>query len=117
MFVFRSGSTNLPAPVSLQVDDEIIWSADTGRTLDAIMIGEVIAEKKTLSVKWAWLTESQAVLIKNKLCAGFFPITFHDDGGNLTIESYRGTMSKDIAGDLGDGDYWYRSITVDIIQR
>lgn len=115
--VLKSGSVVLPAPVSLSVSDEIIWTSDTGRTLAGYMIGDVAAEKKNLSIKWGFLTEQDVVLIKSRLIAGYFPITFHDDGLDITIESYRGTLTKDVLGDIGDGLYWYKSVSVDIIQR
>lgn len=115
--ILKSGSVVLPAPVSLSVSDELIWTSDTGRTLSGYMIGDVVAEKKNLSIKWGMLTEDDIKLIKSRLIAGFFPLTFHDDGIDVTIEAYRGTLSKEHLGRLGDGQYWYRSATVDIIQR
>lgn len=44
--ILWSGSVVLPAPVSLSVNDELIWTSDTGRTLSGRMVGDVIAEKK-----------------------------------------------------------------------
>lgn len=57
--ILWSGSTTLPAPTSLSVNDEIIWTSDTGRTLAGLMVGAVVAQKKNLSIKWEFLTESQ----------------------------------------------------------
>lgn len=116
MFILKSGDTGLPSPVSMTINDEIIWSADTGRTLDGTMIGDVIAEKKNISIKWEWLTEAEVATIKSRLIAGFYPLTFHDDGVDQTIESYRGTLSKEVGGDIGSV-FYYRSVSVDIIQR
>ena len=115
--VLWAGSTVLPAPTTLSVNDEIIWSSGTGRTLSGRMVGNPIAEKKTLGVKWEYITEKELQLIKSKIIKGFFPLSFHDDGIDFTVESYRGTMAKDILGDIGDGEYYYRSVTVDIVQR
>lgn len=115
--VLRSGDVVLPAPVSLTVNDEIIWTSDTGRTLSGYMIGDVLATKKTLSIRWGILTEDELVLIKNTLVAGFMPITFHDDGIDMTIEAYRGTLSKEQLGRLSDGVFYYLSASVDIIER
>ena len=42
--ILWSGSVVLPAPVSLSVNDELIWTSDTGRTLSGRMVGDVIAE-------------------------------------------------------------------------
>lgn len=117
MFILRAGGVDLPPPVSMSISDEIIWSSDTGRTLDGTMLGDVIAEKKTISLKWSWLTADQVSLIKGKLVAGFFSLVFMDDGMEQTIEVYRGTITKELAGDIGDGNMWYKSVSVDVIQR
>lgn len=114
--ILWSGSTTLPAPVSISVSDEIIWTSDTGRTLSGLMVGDPVAEKKTVSIKWGILAESEMLQIKNTLTVGFFPISFRDDGVDLTIESYRGNLSKEQLGWLGDG-FYYKSASVDIIQR
>lgn len=115
--MLSSGGIELPSPVALTVSDEIIWTSDTGRTLSGLMIGDVIAEKKNLSIKWGILTETEVALIKSRLIAGFFPFTFRDDGLEITIEAYRGTLSKEHMGEIGDSRYYYRSVSVDIIQR
>lgn len=115
--VLKSGDTVLPSPVSLTVNDEIIWTSDTGRTLAGYMIGDVVAEKKNLSLRWEYLTEDEYLTIKNTLIAGFMPFTFHDDGIDMTIEVYRGTLSKDQLGRLSDGIFYYRSVTVDLVER
>lgn len=115
--ILKAGNTILPAPVSLSIADELIWSSDTGRTLSGKMVGDVVAEKKTVSISWGILTEAELVKIKNKLTKGFFPVTFRDDGGLITISVYRGTLSKEILGKLSDGVFYYKSATVDLVQQ
>lgn len=115
--ILWSGSTTLPAPTSISVNDEIIWTSDTGRTLSGYMVGDVVAEKKTVSIKWGVLTESELKTIKNTLVAGYFPFSFRDDGVEITISVYRGTLTKEHLGWLGDGNYYYKSATVDVVQR
>ncbi len=115
--ILRVGDIVLPAPTQISVDDEIIWTSDTGRTLAGRMVGDVIAEKKNIKIDWGILTESDVGKICHYLTTGFYPLTFHDDGADITIEVYRGTMSKVHLGDIGDGNYWYRSVSVSIIER
>lgn len=115
--ILRAGDIVLPAPVSISVNDELIWTADTGRLMDGTMAGDVVAEKKTVSIKWGVMPESDIVLIKRGIIIGFFPVTFRDDGVDMTITAYRGTLSKEHIGPLGDGIYWYRSASVDLIER
>ncbi len=114
--ILTAGGIVLPAPVSMTVNDEIIWSSDTGRTMSGQMVGDVVAEKKNVGIKWGCLLEDDVVTIKRCLVPGFFPVSFRDDGMLITIYTYRGTLSKEQLGWLG-GEFWYRSVSVDIIQR
>lgn len=115
--VLMAGGVQMPPPVSMSVNDELIWTSDTGRLMDGTMVGEVVAQKKTVSIKWEYLTETEMLLILNNMTGGFFNFTYHDDGANITIEVYRGTMAKERLPDVGDGIVRYRTVSVDIIQR
>lgn len=114
--ILKAGNTILPSPVEISIDDEIIWSSDTGRTLTGLMVGDVVAEKKNIRIQWGILEESEFLLIKTTLIAGFFSLTFHDDGQDITIEVYRSTISKDCLGTISGTNY-YRSASVSIVQR
>ena len=102
----------MPSPVEVSVDNEIIWSEDSGRTLDGDMVADVVAEKQTLSISWGYLTDSQLEMIKTYMIAGFFPISFC----GITITVYRGTLSYVIAGEYG-GEIWYKSASVKVVQQ
>lgn len=64
MFVLKCGNVELPAPVSMSVADEIIWSSDTGRTLTGTMVGDVVAEKKICLSNGIGLQNSRQLLSK-----------------------------------------------------
>ena len=117
MAILKVGSVALPSPVSLSSNDEIIWSSNTGRTASGDMVGDIVAEKKNLEIKWGVLTEKEMKTISSNLKAGFFPMTFRDDGVELTIKSYRGTLTKEHLGYIGDGTYYYKSASVSIVQK
>lgn len=117
MAILKAGSTNLPSPVFISTADEVIWSATTGRSASGKMIGDVVANKKTINIKWEMLTESDVKIIKDNLTSGFFPLTFRDDNANITITMYRGTLTKEHLGALSDGYYYYKSVEVTIIQQ
>lgn len=110
-------NVTLPAPISISVGDEIIWSSNTGRTASGKMVGDVIAEKLTLSISWGILTASDVNLIRNSLRTGFFPITFNIDGKPSTINVYRGTLTREAMGQLSDGVYYFRQVAAEIIQQ
>ena len=115
--ILWSGSITLPSPVAISINDEIIWSEKTGRSASGEMLGDIVAEKMNISITWGVLTESELAQIRSVMIAGFFPISFRDDGIELTITTYRGTLSKEILGYIGDGIFYYRSASVNIIQK
>ena len=117
MAILKAGTVELPCPVSLTVNDELIWSASTGRLTTGDMVGDVIAEKKNVEIQWGILTETEVNTIKTNLKSGFFPITFRDDGVEITISFYRGSLTKEHMGYIGDGIYYYRSMSATIIEK
>lgn len=104
-------------PVSLSIGNEIIWSSNTGRTDTGKMVGDVIAEKQTLTVTWGILTDAEYKTIKDNISAGFFSAKFHDAGEDVTIQAYRGTLTGEQLGYLGDGIFYYKSANCQIIQQ
>ena len=116
-----SGSTNLlPSPDSIQTTEEIIWSANTGRSISAtdgaLMMGDVVAQKKTFNIAWGVLTKAEYDSIVSLLGAGFKPFTLVLGSSSVTIQSYRGTITAEILG-APDGSVYYRNANVSIIQR
>lgn len=108
----------LPAPDEIVINNEIIWSSNTGRSGTGKMIGDVIAEKNTFSISWAGIRRSSEYnMIKNALVAGFFPIKVRTDEESVELTSYRGTLSARPRGQLADGYYYYDSISVDIVEQ
>lgn len=107
----------LPAPATISVGDEILWSSNTGRSSTGKMIGDVIAEKETLSIKWQYVTASQKNVIKAALSTGFYPIEINIDGNPYSITVYRGTLKSEAMGKLDDGIYYFREISVDIVEQ
>ena len=117
MALLSVGGVGLPSPTSLQIDDEIIWSSDSGRDLSGLFAGDVVTSKKTITVGWEFLTEKEVALLQSKLIAGYFPVTFRDGGEVLTIETYRGTLSKVALGYIGDDIFYYKAVSCKIVQR
>ena len=114
--IIKGGSTALPSPVSIQTSDEIIWSANTGRSASGLMLGDVIAEKQTFAIEWGVLTKAEKDLIKTTLEAGFHPFSITIDGTTDTITSYRGTLVSNILGTFG-GVTYYKDVSVTVIQQ
>lgn len=107
----------MPCPVQLAVGEEIIWSANTGRTDSGKMVGDVVAEKTTLNITWGILTETEYAKIKNNIKPGFFSVTFRDAGQTINWNGYRGSLSNEQLGYIGDGIFYYKSTVCQIIQQ
>lgn len=107
----------LPSPTAVTVSDELIWTADTGRTQSGRMAGGIVAEKKTVNVKWDFVTAPEMKKIKKNLPGGFFKIKFVDGGEDKTLVVYRGTIGRESMGGVGDGIDRYRNISVDLVER
>lgn len=111
------GNMELPAPVSISIGSEIIWSSNTGRISSGKMIGDVVAEKEKVSITWGILRKEEYDMIKNSLTAGFWPLILDVDGEPYEINAYRGTLTRVPMGQLGDGSYYYRTASVEIVEQ
>ena len=94
-----------------------MWSSNTGRSSTGKMIGDVIAEKETLNIKWQYITAAEKNIIKTALSTGFFPIEINIDGNPYTITVYRGTLMYEAMGRLDDGIYYVKEISTDIVEQ
>lgn len=112
----RGNGTLLPSPDAITAADEIIWSADTGRSASGKMLGDVIAEKETFNVEWGVLTKAEYGVIRSALLSGFHPFAITIDGTTDTITSYRGTLTAPLLGTFG-GVTYYKGVTVSVIQQ
>lgn len=117
-----SGVTLLPSPVDVQVSNEIIWSEDTGRaqsgTNKAKMIGSVVAEKHTYTIKWGVLQASELNTIRAKLTAGFFFFALASSlssAQSSAIKCYRSEISYDVL-PVGSTTY-YKNVSVSVIEQ
>lgn len=112
-----NGNVELPAPTTISIGSEIIWSSNTGRISTGKMIGDVIAEKEKLSVSWEKITKAQYDTIRDSLKSGFWPLIIDVDGEPYQINSYRGTLTRVPMPKNGDGIYYYRSVDVEIVEQ
>lgn len=116
MVSIRADGRLLPSPVEISTTDEIIWSANTGRSSTGLMIGDVVAKKMTINIKWGVLTAPEYRSIKSKLDSGFHPFTITIDTDGTTIDAYRGTLTGTLLGTFG-GVTYYKDASVAIIQQ
>lgn len=107
----------LPAPDSISINDEQLWSSNAGRVSSGKFLGDVIAEKNTFQIEWIGLrTEEEYLRIKSGLTAGFFPVKVKIATEPIEITTYRGTLSARARGKIGD-IYYFDSISVELIEQ
>lgn len=107
----------LPAPDSISINDEQLWSSNAGRVSSGKFIGDVIAPKNTFQLAWTGLrTEEEYLRIKSGLTAGFFPVKVKIATEPIEITAYRGTLSARARGKIGD-IYYFDSISVELIEQ
>lgn len=116
-FTLKAGGVALPAPVSITDSDQTIWSANTGRTSSGQMVGTVVAEKKTFTIKWGVLTDTEVALIKKHMPTGFFDLTIRNADGEKTHTVYRSALEKEVLGYMGGGGFYYRSLSVTLVEQ
>lgn len=128
-FALMAGGEELPAPVNIKESDQIIWSANTGRTATGKMVGTAVAKKKTFDIEWGILREKEVKLILDSMPAKFFELTIQTDDENKTYTVYRGAFQRELLGHGGSkyyrtgygcacaGELYYRSLTVSLIEQ
>jgi hypothetical protein len=118
-FSIKAGGVTLPSPVEVSSSGELIWSAATGRTSSGKMVGNLIAEKQTFEVSWGVLTAAQVKSIEQAVTVqgGFFQLTITQGSDVTRIQCYRGPVAKKVLGYIGDGVFYYRSVTVTFIEQ
>jgi hypothetical protein len=116
MVTIKANNTLLPSPVAIDTSDEIIWSANTGRSASGKMLGTVIAQKQSFNVKWGVLTKGELETIKTNVKAGFYPFEISMDGDRASLSSYRSTLTYSVLGTYG-GVTYYNNATVTIIEQ
>ena len=111
----------LPSPESISHADETIWDAETGRATDGLMIGDIIAEKETITVEWKMVTLEEYILIRDTLPTKdepFKQITVKTNTGIVchTYMGYRSTITNPKYICAGE-DVYCQSLSTDLIQQ
>lgn len=113
--IIRAGGVTLPSPIEISRGNEIIWGENTGRSTTGSMIGDIIAEKETLSIKWGVITQAEFNLIKSALNAGFFSFTLILGSESLSYTSYRSNITSEIIS--AGSETFYKNVTVQVIEQ
>lgn len=114
----------LPAPASVDYEDNKIWSDNTGRLDNGYFVGELICIKKKYVVKWPPLTPAQLSTVRTACAAQFGSVEITDIGDDdnnpatetVTLDAYFGDF-KAGAYSWNNGIKYAINCTVSIIER
>jgi len=114
------GSTPIKAPTTVRLGNEKIWSQNTNRTASGLMVGDIIAIKKTIHIEWANLTPEETAAINDFISnagSAFFNVTFPDETfTEVTKTVYAGTPTYEQWG-WDERRQLCRLIAVDLIEQ
>lgn len=114
----------LPSPTNLSEGRNKIWSDNSGRSVTAKMIGDILAKKKKFSITWECLKHSQLQIIEDNLSTIEHPfINFRIQNSETKedycdIMIYDGTLNIDYGSAyFYDGELTYPKVTDELVQQ
>ena len=108
---------------SVYINDELVWSANTGRSVTALFVGDIVGEKITVSLNFKCLTHSQFKMMKNALPglgAPFKHVQLIQPNGEAIVDFkiYRATIGRDLRNTaFADGEVVYKDVSVEMIEQ
>jgi hypothetical protein len=115
-------STEIPAPADggVKFKNNKIWSNNTGRSSNCVMVGDIRAIKKTISLSWFNLTPAQVATINSfisNIGRPFFNVTMFDETYTPTVFSvYAGDPSYEIWG-WDERRQLVKGLAVDLVEQ
>ena len=117
--MLKFDGVEMPVPADLQVQNNKIWSDNTGRSANGKLVGDMGCIKKKLIISWVHLTGEQVALINqyiSNVSKPFFSVTFTDETFNeQTCTMYAGDTKYDVLKWVSPMKY-LKNVTVDLIE-
>ena len=117
LFPFKVNNVDMPVPSKFAWSLQDVSAPDSGRTLDAVMWKNRVAQKEKIALEWLGCTPAVAATILTAFNAEYFNVTYRCPMTNtvVTKEFYRGDASAPY--------YWWcdggrhENVAFDIIER
>lgn len=96
-----------------------IWSKNTGRSASGRMLGDIIAVKYTVAVKWEELSQSEVQELEKALSAKpFFPVTFIDEkGAEVSDKTFYSADMQYSSKFYRNGKAFYLGVSIELIEQ
>lgn len=109
----------MPTPdEGVTLGKEPIWSSNAGRTSSGYYVGDIVAEKRTVSFNFSFLTDEQIRRIENQLTT-FYQIDFVNPlnpAERIVMDCYRPPRSYPLKR-VSNGKSHFDTFTLDCIER
>ncbi len=114
------GGIEVAQPAEVKFGNEKIWSENAGRSSSCIMVGDIRAIKKTISLTWYHLTPEEIGLINSfisNIDRTFFQISLlNEEFEYKTYNVYAGTPSYEVWG-WDENRQFCKGVSVDLIEQ
>lgn len=118
-YPFRVNGGDIPCPSKFDISYQDVSAPDSGRTLDALMWKNRVAQKVKIELEWLGLSDENAATILTAFDPEYVDVTYHDAKTNsiVTKNFYTGDRTGITYWWNDNDDFTYSSITFSIIER
>ena len=118
-YPFLVDGVEMPCPSKFDISYNDVSAPDSGRTLDAVMWKNRVAQKVSISLEWKGKNDEDTATILTAFDPEYVDLTYHDakTNSNVTKTFYTGDRKGSTYWWNDDGEFTYSSIAFDIIER
>lgn len=118
-YPFKVNGVDMPCPSKFDIGYQDVSAPDSGRTLDATMWKNRVAQKVAISLEWLGKNDEDTATILTAFDPEYVDVTYHDakTNSNVTKTFYTGDRKGSTYWWNDDGEFTYSSIAFDIIER
>lgn len=113
-------NADMPTPAEVSFTNNKLWSENTGRGANCLLVGDMIGVKKTISLKWFGLTGGEVRQINDFISSQdkpFFTVTLLDETfAEKTYTVYAGDPTYEVWG-WNEKRRLIKGIAVNLIER
>lgn len=113
------GGVTMPCPSKFEYALQDVSAADSGRTEDALMWKNRVAQKVKINLEWVAVSDADAATIMTAVDPEYFEVTYHDPKANAAVTKtfYRGDVQAPYYWWVDNGSFSFSTISFNIIER
>ena len=118
-YPFKVNNVDMPCPSKFEYGIQDVSAADSGRTEDALMWKNRVAQKVKINLEWVAVSDAAAATILNAFDPEYFNVTYHDPKANAVVTKtfYCGDRSAPFYWWVDSAGWSFQNITFNIIER